>query len=129
VDLAGFGQALAGLTLDDVRSIASDLHAAFGSAADELAHTRATLVIEQTLRRAHRMHDAATSGFFAATTVQTIAERAHVALPDDDVTYVARAAAQLARGLVVSEQPGVDDALAVLGRGWHRLSAFADFPS
>jgi hypothetical protein len=129
VDYAAFGQALAELSFDDVRSIASDLHAACSTAADELAATRATLVIEHTLRRAHRVHDAATSSLLAATAVQTVAERAHVELPDDDVTFVARAAAQLARGLVVGDHPGVDDALAVLGRGWRRVACLADLGS
>ena len=122
-----FGQALAALSFEELRSIASDLHLVCNTPADELACRRATLVIEQTLRRAHRLHDAATSGFFAATTVQAVAERADVALPNDDVTYVARAAAQLARGFVVGGLPGVDDALGVLSRGWHRLPAFAEF--
>jgi hypothetical protein len=125
VDSAAFGRALADLGFDDVRAIAADLRAASRCAADALAHTRATLVIEHTLRLAHRMHDANTSAFFAATAVQTIAERAAVVLPDDDVTCVARAAAQYARGLVVAGQPGVGDALAVLGRGWERLESKA----
>ena len=125
MDLAAFGRSLAALSVEDLRGIASDLHASCSSAADELANTRAALLIEHTLRRAHRMHDAATSGLFAATTVQTVAERAHLDLPNDDVTCVARAAAQLARGLVVGDEPGVDDALGVLGRGWRRVPELA----
>ncbi len=59
--------------------------------------------------------------------MQEVALRADVDLPDDDVTCVARAAAQLARGMVVGDHPGVDDALHVLGRGWHRLPCLAEF--
>ena len=72
------------------------------------------LTIEQTLRRTHRLHDAATAALAAATRVQAVAQQAHVDLPDDDVTRVARAAAQLARGLVVGDHPGVDDALQLI---------------
>ena len=76
-------------------------HAACTSTADEIANTRAMLMIEQTLRRTRRLHDAAMASLAAATKVQQVAERAHVDLPDDDVTRVARAAAQIARGMVV----------------------------
>jgi hypothetical protein len=127
VDVEVFGQALTGLSLDDIRSIAFDLHAARTSTADEVANTRAMLIIEQTLRRTHRLHDAASAAFAAATKVQEVAKRADLDLPDDDVTCVARAAAQLARGMVVGDHPGVDDALHALGRGWHRLPCLAEF--
>jgi hypothetical protein len=127
VDLVVFGQALAGLSVDDVRAVAHDLHGVCTSTADEIAHTRAMLMIEQTLRRTHRLHDAATASLAAATKVQFVAEQAHVDLPDDDITYVARAAALLARGMVVGDHPGIDDALHVLGKGWHRLPCLAEF--
>jgi hypothetical protein len=127
VDVQLFGEALTKLSFDDVRSIAVDIHAACVSTADEIANTRAMLIIEQTLRRTHRLHDAATASLAAATKVQAIARHAQIELPDDDVTYVARAAAQLARGMVVGDHPGVDDALHVLGKGWHRLPCLAEF--
>jgi hypothetical protein len=127
VDVEDFGSALTGLTVDDIRSIASDLHAVRTSTADEVAGTRAMLIIEQTLRHTRRLHDAAVAAFKTATKVQEIAQRAEVDLPDTDVTCVARAAAQLARGMVVCEYPGVDEALHVLGRGWHRVPGLAEF--
>jgi hypothetical protein len=127
VDVEDFGSALTGLTVDDLRSIASDLHAVRTSTADEVAGTRAMLIIEQTLRHTRRTHDAAVAAFTTATKVQEIAERAEVDLPDTDVTCVARAAAQLARGMVVCDYPGVDEALHVLGRGWHRVPGLAEF--
>jgi hypothetical protein len=127
VDVVVFRQALTDLSFDDVRSIAFDLHAACASTADEVANTRAMLMIEQTLRRTRRLHDAALASLAAATKVQQVAERAHVDLPDDDVTHVARAAAQLARGMVVGDHPGIHDALHVLGKGWLRLPCFAEF--
>ncbi len=127
MDVEIFGQGLTQLTIDDVRSIAHDLHAALSSPADAVANTRAVLIIEQTLRRSHRLHDGAAAALAAATKVQSIAMQADVDLPNDDVTCVARAAAQLARGMVVGDHPSVDDALHVLGRGWHRLACLAEF--
>jgi hypothetical protein len=122
-----FGRALAELSVDDIRAIAFDLQAARASTADEVAGTRAMLFIEQTLRRTHRLHDAASAALGVATNVQQVAERGHLDLPDDDVTRVARAAAQIARGMIVGDYPGVDDALHALGKGWHRLACLAEF--
>jgi len=122
-----FGRALAELSVDDVRAIAFDLQAARASTADEVAGTRAMLFIEQTLRRTHRLHDAASAALDVATNVQQVAERGQLALPDDDVTRVARAAAQIARGMIVGDYPGIDDALQALGKGWHRLACLAEF--
>jgi len=121
-----FGRALSELSVDDIRSIAHDLVGASVTAADEVAVTRSVLVIEQTLRRTHRLPNAAAAALAAATTVQDVAHQARVALPDNDVTRVARAAAQLARGLVVGDSPGVEHALRILGKGWHRLPCCAD---
>jgi hypothetical protein len=126
VDVSAFEQALTGLTVEEIRAIASDLASVCTSTADEVASTRATLVIEQTLRRSHRLQNAAAAALVAATAVQDVAHRADVALPDDDVTRVARAAAQLARGLVAASGPGVDEALQCLARGWQRLACYAE---
>ena len=121
-----FGRALGDLTITDIRSISADLTFAVASPADEVAATRSVMIIEQTLRRTHRLHNAAAAALATATAVQEVAHRAHVDLPDNDVTRVARAAAQLARGLVTFESPGVDEALRTLGKGWHRLPCCAD---
>jgi hypothetical protein len=128
VDVVAFGHALGDLTIDDVRAIAEDLAQANSSPADDIATTRSVLVIEQSLRRTHRVSNAAAAALVAATAVQDVAVRAHIQMPDPGVTRVARAAAQLARGLVVCDSPGVDNAVRCLGRGWHRLPS-ADFAS
>jgi hypothetical protein len=127
VDVEVFGQALTKLTLDEIRSIAFDLHEARSSIADEVANTRAMLIIEQTLRYTHRLHDAAIAALAAAMKVQDVALHAGIGMPDDAVTCVARAAAQIARGMVVGDHPGVDDALHTLGQGWHRCAYLADY--
>ena len=111
MDVVAFGRALSELTVDDIRWIAQDLAAASMSPADEVAVTRSVLVIEHALRRTHRLPNAATAGLAAATAVQDVAERARVALPDRDVTRVARAAAQLARGLVLGDSPRIEQAV------------------
>ena len=126
MDVVAFGRALSELTVDDIRSIAQDLAAASVSPADEVAFTRSVLVIERTLRRTHRLPNAATAALAAATAVQDVAQRARVALPDRDVTRVARAAAHLARGLVLGDSPRVERAVRCLGRGWHRLPCCAE---
>jgi hypothetical protein len=126
VDVSAFEKALAGLTVDDIRAIASDLAGVCNSTADEVASTRATLVIEQTLRRSHRLQNAAAAALSAATAVQDVAHRADLALPDDDVTRVARAAAQVARGLIAGDGPGVEEALQCLARGWQRLACYSE---
>jgi hypothetical protein len=121
VDVVDFGRVLGELTVEDIRLLAADLAAAMASTADEIAATRAVLLIEQTLRRTHRMPNAAAAALAAASTVQDVAKAAHVSLPDQDVTRVARAAAQIARGLVAGRHPGVDEAMRCLSRGWQRL--------
>ena len=112
---------MSGLTVDDIRKISFDLSSAVSSTADEIATTRAVLMIEQTLRRTHRLHNAATAALAVATAVQDVAHKERVALPDPDVTRVARAAAQLARGMVALDNPGIEEALRCLTRGWALL--------
>jgi hypothetical protein len=126
VDLVSFARALTELTVDEIRSIAHDLTEANTSTADEIAATRSVLIIEQALRRTHRLHNAAAPALASATAVQDVAHAERVKLPDADVTRVARAAAQLARGMVAGESPGIEEALRVLSRGWHRLPCCAE---
>ena len=127
MDIVVFGRALSELTIEDIRAVAADLAATGDCAASEIAGTRAVLTIEQALRRAHRVQNAAAAALVAVTSVQDAAQRADVTLPDADVTRVARAAAQFARGLVIADSPGVDDALRTLGRGWQRLECCAEY--
>jgi hypothetical protein len=127
VDVGAFELALHELSIAEIRTLAADLSFAATTPADEVATTRAVLVIEQTLRRSHRLHRAATVSVAAASTVQDCAVRARIDLPDADVTRVARAAAQLARGMVAGDLPGVEGALRCLGRGWQSVPVCAEF--
>ncbi len=112
-----FGQRLELLSVADIRAISSALATECASPAGEIATTRAVLVVEQTLRLHHKLHDAADAAIAAAVAVQAAARRAGVALPDRDVTRVARSAAQLARALVV-EGRAADDATRTLACAW-----------
>ena len=94
--------ALRGLSGADIHSVASSLDN--DSAGDEVDMWRATMAIDRALRHAHRSRQAAHAAWDAAQAVQYAGERAGIELPDPDVTRVARAAAELARGLVVGDQ-------------------------
>jgi hypothetical protein len=126
VDVRAFELALHELSITEIRTLSVDLSFATTTPADEVANTRAVLVIEQTLRRSHRLHNAAAVSVAAASAVQDSAARARVDLPDADVTRVARAAAQLARGMVAGDLPGVEGALRCLGRGWQSVPVCAE---
>ena len=96
-----FELALERLTLDDIRSIARSLEA--DTAGDEVDAWRATIAIDRALRHTHRSRQAAKSAWDAAHVVQRVAIAQGVELPDPDVTHVARAAAEVARGLIAGE--------------------------
>ena len=99
--------------------MATELDAAYSTAADELAATRAILAIEHALRRTHRRVEAALAARTIGAAVQQVARRERVRLPDDAVTKVARAAGQYARALVAGDE--VADEAAALGGRWHDL--------
>ena len=63
----------------------------------------ATIAIDRALRHSHRTRHAARAAWDAAQIVQRAAETNEMHLPDDDVTHVARAAAEVARGLTAGD--------------------------
>jgi len=93
-----FTDALRHLNADELRRVAASL----GSDAltDEVDWWRATIAIDKVLRHTRCTRQAAHAARDAAHAVQEAAERAGIALPDTDVTRVARAAADMARGLI-----------------------------
>jgi hypothetical protein len=97
-DAARFTQALRRLSGDELRQVARSL----GSDAltDEVDWWRATIAIDKVLRHTRCTRQAAHAASEAAHAVQQAAERAGIELPDADVTRVARAAGDMARGLV-----------------------------
>jgi len=104
MDVAEFSRALEGLTTEDVHRIAATLtnnHS--DSAADEVEAWRVTLTIDRVLRRTHRTRLAARAASSITHTVLQIASAQGIRLPDEEVTHVARAAAEVARGLIAGD--------------------------
>jgi hypothetical protein len=101
MDLTEFDAALKQLTVDDIHDVARSL--ANDTAGDEVDAWHATIAIDRALRHSHRTRHAARAAWDAAQTVQRVAEANDVQLPDDDVTHVARAAAEIARGITAGD--------------------------
>jgi hypothetical protein len=104
MDVGEFSRALERLTAEDVHRIAATLtnnHS--DNAADEVEAWRVTLTIDRVLRRTHRTRLAARAASSVTHTVLQIAAAQGIRLPDEDVTHVARAAAEVARGLIAGD--------------------------
>jgi len=104
MELTEFTRALEQLTAADVHRISATLGAHADSAADEVEAWRVTLTIDRVLRRSHQTRIAARAASAITHTVLTVAARQGIALPDAEVTHVARAAAEIARGLVAGDE-------------------------
>ena len=92
-----FHAALRAMSADDLHRVAASLDAE--QICDEVDWWRATIAIDKLLRRTHGSRRAAQAATDAAKAVQEAACRAGIPLPDAEVTRVARAAADVARGL------------------------------
>ena len=101
MDLTEFHAALTQLSVDDIHHVARSL--ASDTAGDEVDAWRATIAIDRALRHSHRTRHAARAAWDAAQTVQRAAEAQGMNLPDVDVTHVARAAAEVARGMTAGD--------------------------
>jgi Tfp pilus assembly pilus retraction ATPase PilT len=104
--LTEFHAALRRLTVDDIHGIARSL--ASDTAGDEVDAWHATIAIDRALRHSQRARLAAHAARDAAQAVQRVAEENAVDLPDVDVTHVARAAAEIARGMVAGDDVAVE---------------------
>ena len=113
--LQEFTAALAHISAGDIHQVASALDAEV-SVADEVDAWRATLTIDRALRRAHRSRDAARAASQVSHTVINVAESRGIKLPDAEVTHVARAAAEVARGIVAG--PDAEGEVRVLLTRW-----------
>ena len=123
MELTEFNRALEHLTVEDVHRIAATLEAHAESAADEVEAWRVTLTIDRVLRRTHQTRAAARAASTVTHTVLNVAARQGVALPDAAVTHVARAAAEIARGLVAGDE--VSDEVRALLLDWLPVVAAA----
>ena len=101
---------LQGLTADTIYAAADELDAHAATAAGEVAWWRATVEIDRLLRLHHAGRRAALAATQAAAAVTAAAISAGLDLADRRVTAVARAAADVARGLT-AESTAVQDLL------------------
>jgi len=108
VDTDGLVIALEKLTEGDIRRVAELLRGHGDSAAGELDAWHATIDIDRALRRQRLSREAAHSATRATHAVQAAAAASGVELPDPDVTVVARAAAEIARALLVGPDTSID---------------------
>ena len=102
MQLEDFVAALSSLTGDDVHLVAKSLD--LESLTDEVDWWRATIAIDRAIRHAKCSRQAARAAAQAVAMVQYRASCAGIPLPDDDVTRVARAAAEVARGITAGPQ-------------------------
>jgi hypothetical protein len=97
-EAARFANALRSLTATDLRTISESLES--DTLTDEVDWWRATIAIDRVLRHVRLTRQAAHAAAEAVHAVQDAAVRVGITLPDAGITRVARAAADVARGLV-----------------------------
>jgi hypothetical protein len=102
MDLTELHAALKQLSTDDIHHVARSL--ASDTAGDEVDAWHATIAIDRALRHSHRTRHAARAAWDTAQIVQGAAEANGMELPDVDVTHVARAAAEIARGITAGDE-------------------------
>jgi hypothetical protein len=119
--LAGFFAALQRLDADDLHRVSARLDSE--ALCDEVDWWRATIAIDKVVRHARRGRQAAHAASLAAAIVQEVARHAGIALPDGDVTRVARAAADVARGLAAG--PAARPVTEILLEHWEPVTATA----
>jgi hypothetical protein len=97
MEVAAFLDALHDLSAADLHRIAESLDSE--TLTDEVDWWRATIAIDKVLRHSRCSRQAARAANDATRAVQDSAVRSGIPLPDAEVTRVARAAADVARGL------------------------------
>lgn len=100
MDVQDFTTEASRLTEPEIRHLAAAIARRSATTAGEVAQCEAGVAIERALRHPAVRRRAAWWAHRACTAVTHAAEREGVALPDEDVTRVARTAAEIARGLV-----------------------------
>jgi hypothetical protein len=106
MDLTELTNALTALSSDDINRVATSL--AGDTVGDEIDAWHVTIAIDRALRHSHRARQAARAAWDAAQAVQRAAERDGFVLPDPTVTHVARAAAEIARGIVAGDDVALE---------------------
>ncbi len=99
MELRRFTQAIARLSGSDIHRLARDIQSRHDTAAADLMWWHSTITIERALKASGRTREASMAAMDAARAVQRVAAERGMDLPDGEVTSVARAAAEIARGL------------------------------
>ena len=118
MDLRSFLSSLRMMDSGQIVAASADLDEQVASAAGQMEWWRATVEIDRELRARRSARLGASAAHDAAVAVTEAARAAGIGLPDPRVTAVARAAGDVARGLVV-HAAATDDLL----RGCRHLSA------
>jgi hypothetical protein len=117
MDAAEFADRLGELSSTDIRDIAAALQLQLGTAEGEVAWWKATIAIEIALKRQRHSRVAGRAAWVAAHALLEAAEREGLLPAEKDlVTLVARAASDVARGLVAGGAASVS--LAPLTNVW-----------
>ncbi|MEX0664941.1 MAG: hypothetical protein WD598_09270 [Acidimicrobiia bacterium] len=119
--VAGFVDGLRDLTADAIGRIVDSLDSE--ALTDEVDWWRATIAIDKVLRHSRCSRQAASAANDATRAVQEAAERDGISLPDPGVTRVARAAADVARGLAAG--PAARPIVRLLLEHWEPARAEA----
>jgi hypothetical protein len=114
-----FVDVLRSLDADDLERVGARLDSDL--LCDEVDWWRATIAIDKVVRHARKGRQAAQAAADAAGAVQDAAVRAGIALPDAGVTRVARAAADVARGLAAG--PPAQPVTRILLEVWEPVGA------
>jgi hypothetical protein len=126
MELAAFVDRLDALTGPDIADVAAELRREFETADGELCWWRATVAVGANLKRHHRSREAGLAAHRSSAAVLRAADKADVNVSKDDVTLVARAAAELARVLVADQEHDVPQTLiGVLVAPWRSVVAVA----
>lgn len=122
-----FSDVLEHLGGDDIARVAAELRSDLSSAEGEVAWWRATIAVSGLLRRTHRTREASMAAHRAACAVVGAARIAGMGDERrDEVTQVARAAAEVARALVAGDGAEVPAAVGEsLLHAWRPLVASA----
>lgn len=119
MDMRRFAECIERLSATEIDAIAEAHRSLADSVSDEVEVWQVLLAVDRSLRAAHRSREAGLAAATARRLVVRAAERGDRALPDGDVTEVARFAGDVARSLVA--EPLVDSCLCQVIERWAAL--------
>jgi hypothetical protein len=119
MEAADFAERLSRLTGSEIAALADVLRHEHDTVDAEVSWWRATIAVGADLKRHHRSREAGLAAHDASAAVVQAAEHASTDVTKDDVTMVARAAADVARVLVADHDHDVPAAtMAILLAPW-----------